>query len=1241
MITLKRLKAENFKALRSIDLTFPTQGSVLIEGQNEAGKSTLFEAVYVALYGKPLVGEENMARQEEIIQHGQARATVQLLFHIGPQAIAITRVFERRKSQQATLIIQHPDAQPEVINRVKAIEERLLKELGNLDGDNLRNSCFVEQKELGRIEALSRGQREQAIQKLLGLEKLTRLIEQFKFKREQERELHLAERHLKLARLQAEISTAASQEAALAERLDAVQVVYQVQLLTSLADQKREIEERLNIGAQQIQEARVRLQRCDALSSLIASCGQAQLLITDIGHTYKELAESEKDLAALEHIEQVELPATQQRQQEVQRAAAEISLIEQARKQVSDTQEALREALRLQEALKQAEIEQQEKEQSVSLARERVTHRQAEAIADRQRMEQQLQAFHTKKAHQEQALTLVRAWETANEAWQTLQQEITLAATQEQEFFHLQKVIQRQESDIHALETTVARSEQEMQAATDRSRQAAGYEALTAWIRLKGVEDILSTYSTRQQELVTMRQETEKNLAEAQTKTRFPFLSGIICTVSTLLFLVLGMVWTPALIVVLFTGIGAFIFWLAFSRARKAARPISDQLTRHTTDIQQVEIQRQAAIQASGDPAMLGQYEQQLQRANMSVPENLAAGRAIYDKLHQELGEMPGALALQATAQETRDTYTRLSEQLKHIKTTLEENMATCKQLGNPSEHLHTLQMQAAEQQEQVTLAEQGAKASLQEHIHDTAWPTSSSTMQTLLLKCQADIEATEETRKRQEHMTANLIQEAETDLEHAEKALQQAQEVTLARRETDPAGKLSRTQADLAEAMAICNQRTEALQPILTRLQLRTEADVEPERGRIAEQVSRLQQQCALRPSKQEKRAELQHAFAVSQATTTKHMETLLTNAHHLNVTDLPDLPLQPENSRISLSYRQTLTTVVNEIEHAIQASLTELDELGTRQTLERLLGEQGTLKQSKTRLAEDQQKSQHVIDTILSSRHLPVIPIYTNESIHQRWQLTAFVLPEEQNQVSEHLKNIQKQLYALHQQEQQLASELQHPGTPLSVDEYLQRVTELVEERQICEQATHLLRETHDRIARRVLPITERNMQPLLQQLTGGRYHDVRLTPDEDNEQQGDLDYRIRVWDSAAGRFVGKNLFSGGTRDQCSLALRLAFALATLPQELGIAPGFIFLDEPLSAFDAPRAQALVELLTSGTIAQQFSQVVLISHAHAFNREAFHYHVRIDNGQIIESNLPDLEERDSAFPQFQQVGNR
>jgi len=91
--------------------------------------------------------------------------------------------------------------------------------------------------------------------------------------------------------------------------------------------------------------------------------------------------------------------------------------------------------------------------------------------------------------------------------------------------------------------------------------------------------------------------------------------------------------------------------------------------------------------------------------------------------------------------------------------------------------------------------------------------------------------------------------------------------------------------------------------------------------------------------------------------------------------------------------------------------------------------------------------------------------------------------------------------------------------------------------------------------------------------------------------------------------------------------LALRLAFALATIPQELGVAPGFIFLDGSLSAFDSFRAQALVDLITTGTVAQQFNQVILISHQHAFDREAFQYHVGMDSSQIVESDLPHSED--------------
>ena len=139
---------------------------------------------------------------------------------------------------------------------------------------------------------------------------------------------------------------------------------------------------------------------------------------------------------------------------------------------------------------------------------------------------------------------------------------------------------------------------------------------------------------------------------------------------------------------------------------------------------------------------------------------------------------------------------------------------------------------------------------------------------------------------------------------------------------------------------------------------------------------------------------------------------------------------------------------------------------------------------------------------------------------------------------------------------------------------------------------------------------------MRQILPTLTRDRYHDAQLDPET---------YKIQVWDERAGQggaFKEKNIFSGGTKDQFSLALRLAFALATLPQERGSAPSFIFLDEPLGSFDTERADALIYLLTEGEIARAFDQIFLISHIHVDER-LFTHRVVLENGRVQFTDLP------------------
>jgi DNA repair exonuclease SbcCD ATPase subunit len=191
----------------------------------------------------------------------------------------------------------------------------------------------------------------------------------------------------------------------------------------------------------------------------------------------------------------------------------------------------------------------------------------------------------------------------------------------------------------------------------------------------------------------------------------------------------------------------------------------------------------------------------------------------------------------------------------------------------------------------------------------------------------------------------------------------------------------------------------------------------------------------------------------------------------------------------------------------------------------------------------------------------------------------------------------------------------------TELEVESCSQRLADGERECHRFELAAEMAEQVRERIVRRILPLTIAYMQQLLPELTAGRYRDVEVIAQDITDLSAGL--RIKLWDEEAGRYVAINLFSGGTRDQCSVALRLAFALATLPKELGAMPGFIFLDEPLSSFDAERAQALVRILTQGTIAEAFDQVVMSSHSRTIDRDSFRYYVRLENGRVSESNLP------------------
>ncbi len=136
---------------------------------------------------------------------------------------------------------------------------------------------------------------------------------------------------------------------------------------------------------------------------------------------------------------------------------------------------------------------------------------------------------------------------------------------------------------------------------------------------------------------------------------------------------------------------------------------------------------------------------------------------------------------------------------------------------------------------------------------------------------------------------------------------------------------------------------------------------------------------------------------------------------------------------------------------------------------------------------------------------------------------------------------------------------------------------------------------------------PQVERYMGLILPAITSNHYKAVEL---ED-------DYTVKVFDPEAGEFKPKEVFSGGTEDQLLLAMRLAFALALMPQAKGKSPEFLFLDEPLGSSDRVRREGILTLLRQ-ELAQNFRQIFLISHVGDLEAEADTI-IQMDNGSIRE----------------------
>lgn len=1224
MIRLRRLRLSQYKGLEQVDLAFPPQGSVLIEGLNEAGKSTLFDGLHFALYGQPLVGdlaealtydaETTIARAELDVDVDRTRLIVERRLRRTPRTLRHEVQLWIQKAESGDI---------EYVRNARPVRERLIAELGGLTAEALQNSCLVEQKALGRLETLTRREREGALSVLLNLGRLSEIESTLRPTREYEDEVRRAEGIAGMAAVAAE-RTALRAQLEEQQRLVALaRLRDDLASLDTTADQFAAATADRTTAERDLAAATARLEA-------IARAEAQRQSWRDLRGTVQRLSEAEQQLTTAAAT----LAATEQAAAKLAAAKARAA----AAHDLSTKVEAIRVA---QETCVRRADEHQEAQRRVAECavwradQSKVAARLAEleqtiAIAEARRDLHDVKQEYAQRAgeHQEaqRRVDQCAAWrsERRNVIQQLAELEQTIAIAEarrqlhavEQEYARLAS--EHQEAQQHLdqcaawqaeqrkvaaqlaeLEQDIARAEAQRQNRAERERLTALRNHLQDWAQIAGQHAAIRTARRR------------LNVAGGG--------AGVLAIAGGAL-LLLGA--PMALIAV--CGI-AFFAVLLVAGMFAAVAGVLPGLSQSTAGDLDARLQAAAATlhdQGETAPLTTSSVRQRIRSVD-------AALVALADDGHSEVAE--------ASYRDLLGRRGQLQRQQEELAANLAQEPALQAAATQAAAALAASHADLASSRQSL-VAQLGGSDDGRGAVDDTGY--------------RGLLEQRGQLQQQQEELTTDLAQEpafqatatqAAAALAACRTALAAKRQALVARLGSD--GDDGRGEVDEAGFQALLGRRGQLQRQAE---ELASNLTQEPALQAAAVQAGELLKTCRadLDDQWQTLTARLGRDYAPNHQAAAQAVRARVRQAdQEVATAAAADERLPRERAhaaqwqsrcqelRAEVEQRLTALGVVVPAEtdaiadlvrqelRKIAAEITRLDPEQAEAARQDALQRRGAADRDQAQaLADAHRLSASAVDRASGlGVTLADVSVVWQRAAQIREALPAVTepLPPTEN-IEAQVSELRERLVRCDQDIRRIWEDLALPADYVvpGVAEANETAREARLELQSRRYAVQVLSQARRKMIANVLPSTERNMCLLLPELTAGRYRHARL----------DQAYRFQVWDERKRGDTEKKLLSGGTQDQFSLALRLGFAIAALPQEVGTRPGFLFLDEPLSSFDRDRTQALVNLLTRGTITSHFPQVFLISHSTLFDPHMFTYHVVMEAGGVASSTLPPPE---------------
>lgn len=165
------LKASGFKIMgEPIEFRFPDEGRIGILGQNECGKTTVFQIIESALYGlRKGYGVEG--DRENLVTWGKNEAKLEIEFTSGQNRYNLQRIFGIKSVHKAILtsVINGLRDKSSAVTGLKDVETKI-EQITGMDRDSFTKLVYIRQKDLDALKELAKSKREQLVNKVMGIE---------------------------------------------------------------------------------------------------------------------------------------------------------------------------------------------------------------------------------------------------------------------------------------------------------------------------------------------------------------------------------------------------------------------------------------------------------------------------------------------------------------------------------------------------------------------------------------------------------------------------------------------------------------------------------------------------------------------------------------------------------------------------------------------------------------------------------------------------------------------------------------------------------------------------------------------------------------------------------------------------------------------------------------------------------------------------------------------------------------